>query len=163
MVQPIGGLQQRRAIATPPPGQRKLVLATNIAESSLTIDGVNIVIDSGLERTMVFDARNGSSRLHTQRLSAASAAQRAGRAGRVAEGVAYRLWTKGEEGALQAYPPAEIETADLAGLALELALWGATPEDLPFLSAPNPGAFAEAQAADIHGPTLGDRLHHFSI
>jgi len=75
----------------------------------------------------------------------AEATQRAGRAGRVAPGRCYRLWTRGEEGALQAFPPAEIEVADLAGLALELALWGAAPSDLAFVSPPNPGAFAEAQ------------------
>jgi len=136
----------QRAAIRPESKGRKLVLATAIAETSLTIEDIRVVVDGGRARRARFDPGSGMARLVTERVTRAEATQRAGRAGRVAEGVAYRLWTKGEEGALQAYPPAEIETADLAGLALELALWGATPEDLPFLSAPNPGAFAEAQA-----------------
>jgi ATP-dependent helicase HrpB len=86
------------------------------------------------------------SRLVTEKVTKAEATQRAGRAGRVTEGVAYRMWTKGEDGALSAFPPAEIEAADLAGLALELALWGAQPGELPFLTAPPEGALAEAQS-----------------
>ncbi|WP_370048036.1 MULTISPECIES: ATP-dependent helicase HrpB [Salipiger] len=136
----------QRAAIRPESKGRKLVLATAIAETSLTIEDIRVVVDGGRARRARFDPGSGMARLVTERVTRAEATQRAGRAGRVAEGVAFRLWTKGEEGALQAYPPAEIETADLAGLALELALWGATPEDLPFLSAPNPGAFAEAQA-----------------
>ncbi len=136
---------QRAAIR--PEGQgRKLVLATSIAETSLTIEDIRVVVDGGRARRARFDPGSGMSRLVTEKVTRAEATQRAGRGGRVAEGIAYKLWTKGEEGALQAFPPAEIETADLAGLALELALWGATPEDLPFLTAPHPGAFAEAQA-----------------
>jgi len=136
----------QRAAIRPERHGRKLVLATAIAETSLTIEDIRVVVDGGRARRARFDPGSGMARLVTERVTRAEATQRAGRAGRVAEGVAYRLWTKGEEGALQAYPPAEIETADLAGLALELALWGATPDDLPFLSPPNPGAFAEAQA-----------------
>ncbi|SDI40343.1 ATP-dependent helicase HrpB [Alloyangia pacifica] len=136
---------QRAAIR--PEGQgRKLVLATSIAETSLTIEDIRVVVDGGRARRARFDPGSGMSRLVTEKVTRAEATQRAGRGGRVAEGIAYKLWTKGEEGALHAFPPAEIETADLAGLALELALWGATPEDLPFLTAPHPGAFAEAQA-----------------
>ena len=138
--------EQRRAIATPPPGQRKLVLATNIAESSLTIDGVNIVIDSGLERTMVFDARNGSSRLHTQRISAASAAQRAGRAGRQAPGVAYRLWSEAEQQRLQAHSEPEILQSDLSALVLQCLQWGSSPEALLWLDAPPPAHCEQALA-----------------
>ncbi len=105
------------------------------------------MIDAGLARRARFDPGSGMSRLVTERVTRAEADQRRGRAGRVAAGVCYRLWTKGEEGALSAYPPAEIESADLAGLALELAVWGARdPAALPFLTAPNPGAFVEARA-----------------
>ena len=83
---------------------------------------------------------SGMSRLVTEPVTRAEATQRAGRAGRVAPGVCYRLWTRGEEAALAPFPPPEIAAADLAGLALDLALWGATPEELPFLTQPNPGS-----------------------
>lgn len=136
---------QRAAIAPIQQG-RKVVLATAIAETSLTIEDIRVVVDGGRSRRARFDPGSGMSRLVTEPTTRAEATQRAGRAGRVAEGRCYRLWTKGEEGALQPFPPAEIEAADLAGLALELALWGATPEDLPLLTPPNPGAYAEAQA-----------------
>ncbi|GGG64500.1 DEAD/DEAH box helicase [Salipiger pallidus] len=125
---------------------RKLVLATSIAETSLTIEDIRVVIDGGRARRARFDPGSGMSRLVTERVTRAEATQRAGRAGRVAEGTAYRFWTRGEEGAMLAFPPAEIESADLAALVLELALWGAAPTDLPFLTPPNPGAWAEAQA-----------------
>lgn len=125
---------------------RKVVLATSIAETSLTIEDIRVVVDCGLARRARFDPGSGMSRLVTEKVTKAEATQRAGRAGRVAEGVAYKLWTKGEDGALAAFPPAEIEAADLAGLALELALWGAQASDLPFLTAPPEGAYAEAQA-----------------
>ena len=135
---------QRAAIAPASQG-RKVVLATSIAETSLTIEDVRVVVDAGRARRARFDPGAGMARLVTERVTKAEATQRAGRAGRVAPGRCYRLWTRGEEGALQAFPPAEIEVADLAGLALELALWGAAPSDLTFVSPPNPGAFAEAQ------------------
>jgi len=135
---------QRAAIAPASQG-RKVVLATSIAETSLTIEDVRVVVDAGRARRARFDPGAGMARLVTERVTKAEATQRAGRAGRVAPGRCYRLWTRGEEGALQAFPPAEIEVADLAGLALELALWGAAPSDLAFVSPPNPGAFAEAQ------------------
>ena len=125
---------------------RKVVLATSIAETSLTIEDIRVVVDGGLARRSRFDPGSGMSRLVTEKVTKAEATQRAGRAGRVTDGVAYRLWTKGEDGALAAFPPAEIEAADLAGLALELALWGAQPGELPFLTAPPDGALAEAQA-----------------
>lgn len=136
---------EQRAALRPGP-RRKLVLATSIAETSLTIEGVHTVVDGGRARRARFDPGSGMSRLVTERVTRAEATQRAGRAGRVAEGVAYRLWTRGEEGALAAYPPAEIEAADLAALALELALWGAEAGALPFLTQPPEGALAEAQA-----------------
>ncbi|MEX1234970.1 MAG: ATP-dependent helicase HrpB [Roseovarius sp.] len=136
---------QRAAIAPQREG-RKIVLATSIAETSLTIEDVRVVIDGGRARRMRFDPGAGMARLVTEPVSRAEATQRQGRAGRVAPGVCYRLWTRGEEGALPAFPPAEIEAADLAPLALELALWGAAPEVLPLLTQPNPGSYAEAQA-----------------
>lgn len=137
---------QRAAIA-PAASGRKVVLATAIAETSLTIQDIRVVVDAGRARRARFDPNSGMSRLVTERVSRAEADQRRGRAGRVAPGVCYRLWTRGEDGALPPYPPAEIEAADLTGLTLELALWGARgPEDLAFLTPPNPGAFAEARA-----------------
>ncbi|PRY25482.1 ATP-dependent helicase HrpB [Aliiruegeria haliotis] len=134
---------QRAAIAPAREG-RKVVLATSIAETSLTIDGITCVVDAGRARRARFDPNSGMSRLVTERVTRAEATQRAGRAGRLSPGTCYRLWTKGEEGALQAFPPAEIEAADLTGLALELALWGNA--ELPFLTPPPEGALAEAQA-----------------
>ncbi len=136
---------QRAAIAPVKQG-RKVVLATSIAETSLTIPDIRVVVDMGQARRARFDPGSGMSRLVTERVTRAEATQRAGRAGRVAEGVCYRLWSKGEEGALVAYPPAEIEAADLTGLALELSLWGAEPGDLAFLTAPPEGTLAEARA-----------------
>jgi ATP-dependent helicase HrpB len=135
---------QRAALAPVASGRRKVVLATSIAETSLTIPDIRVVVDGGRSRRARFDPNSGMSRLVTERVTRAEAEQRRGRAGRVAPGTCYRLWTKGEEGALQAFPPAEIESADLTGLALELSLWGAA--DLPFLTAPNPATLAEARA-----------------
>ncbi|MCV2888586.1 ATP-dependent helicase HrpB [Ruegeria aquimaris] len=136
----------QRAALAPATDGRKVVLATSIAETSLTIPDIRVVVDMGQARRARFDPGSGMSRLVTERVTRAEATQRAGRAGRVAEGTCYRLWTRGEEGALAAFPPAEIEAADLASLALELALWGAEPGDLPFLTQPPEGAFAEARA-----------------
>ncbi len=136
---------QRAAIA-PVESGRKVVLATSIAETSLTIPDIRVVVDMGQARRARFDPGSGMSRLVTERVTRAEATQRSGRAGRVSDGLCYRLWSKGEEGALAAYPPAEIEAADLTGLALELALWGAEVGDLAFLTAPPEGALAEAQA-----------------
>ncbi len=138
--------KDQRAAIEPIESARKIVLATAIAETSLTIKDIRVVIDAGRARRARFDPASGMSRLVTERVTKAEAEQRAGRAGRVAPGVAYRLWTRGEEGALALFPPPEIAAADLAGLALELALWGAKPTDLPFLIQPNPEAYAEAQA-----------------
>jgi ATP-dependent helicase HrpB len=133
----------QRAAIGPAPG-RKVVLATSIAETSLTIPDIRVVVDAGRARRLRFDPASGMARLVTERVSRAEAEQRRGRAGRVAEGTGYRLWTKGEEGALPAFAPPEIAVADLSGLALELALWGTS--DLAFLTPPPAPALAEAQA-----------------
>ncbi|AKS46860.1 ATP-dependent helicase HrpB [Octadecabacter temperatus] len=134
--------QQRAAIASVSSG-RKVVLATSIAETSLTIEDIRVVVDCGKSRRARFDPGSGMSRLITERVTRAEATQRAGRAGRVAEGVAYKLWSKGEDGALAAFPPAEIEAADLTGLAVELAVWGG--DGLPFLTPPPEHALSEAR------------------
>ncbi|WP_281825994.1 ATP-dependent helicase HrpB [Jannaschia rubra] len=146
---------QQAAIATGP--GRKVVLATAIAETSLTIEGVRAVVDGGLARRARFDPASGMSRLVTERVTRAEAAQRAGRAGRVAEGVAFANWTRGEEGGMRAFPDPEIAQADLAGLALELAVWGS--DDLAFLTPPPAGALAEARAllSDL-GALSGGRI-----
>ena len=135
---------QRAAIDPAPPGKRKVVLATNIAETSLTIDGVRVVIDAGLARVPRFDPNSGMTRLDTQRISRASATQRAGRAGRLEPGVCYRLWSEAQHEQLAAYGSPEILQADLAGLALQLARWGVTPEQLAWLDAPPAAAYAQA-------------------
>ncbi|HSF64531.1 MAG TPA: ATP-dependent helicase HrpB, partial [Paracoccaceae bacterium] len=134
---------QRAAVAPEAMG-RKVVLATAIAETSLTLPDIRVVVDGGRARRARFDPASGMSRLVTERVTRAEAEQRRGRAGRVAPGTCYRLWTRGEEGALAPHPPAEIEAADLTPLALDLALWGST--DLPFLTAPPAPALAEARA-----------------
>ncbi len=146
---------QRAALA--PTGARKVVLATSIAETSLTLPDIRVVVDAGRARRARFDPNSGMSRLVTERVTRAEADQRRGRAGRVAEGVCYRLWTKGEEGGLAAFPPAEIEVADLSGLALELALWGGV--DLPFLTPPPSGPLAEAKALLRGLGALDDKGH----
>ena len=136
--------EAQRAAIRPEARGRKIVLATSIAETSLTIEDVRVVVDDGLARRARFDAGSGMARLVTERVTRAEADQRSGRAGRVAPGIAYRLWTKGAEGALASFAPPEIARADLAPLALELALWGAA--DLPFLTPPPEAALAEARA-----------------
>ncbi|MFF5867006.1 ATP-dependent helicase HrpB [Pseudomonas sp. NPDC012596] len=136
---------QRAAIDPAPKGLRKVVLATNIAETSLTIDGVRVVIDAGLARVPRFDPGSGMTRLDTQRISRASATQRAGRAGRLEPGVCYRLWSEGQHDQLAAHGSAEILQADLAGLALQLGRWGVTPDQLRWLDQPPAAAFSQAQ------------------
>ncbi len=134
---------QDAAIAAPPPGRRKLVLATPIAETSLTIEGIRIVIDSGLRRAPRFDPASGMTRLETVRISQASAEQRRGRAGRLAPGICYRLWRAAEQAQLRPFTAPEMLEADLAPLALELARWGADPGDLGWLDPPPAAAFAQ--------------------
>jgi len=136
---------QRAAIEPAPAGTRKVVLATNIAETSLTIDGVRVVVDAGLARVPRFDPGSGMTRLDTQRISRASATQRAGRAGRLEPGVCYRLWSEAQQEQLAAYGSAEILQADLAGLALQLARWGVEPEQLQWLDRPPVAAFTQAR------------------
>jgi ATP-dependent helicase HrpB len=115
---------QREALAPPPAGRRKVILATSVAETSVTIDGVHVVIDCGLARVPVFDPRRGMTGLDTVPVSQATADQRRGRAGRQGPGVCYRLWTEVDHAKLDAYPTSEIRSADLAPLAIELARWG---------------------------------------
>ncbi len=138
--------QQRAAIEPAPADMRKVVLATNIAETSLTIEGVRIVVDAGLARVPRFDPGSGMTRLETRRISRASATQRAGRAGRLEPGVCYRLWSEDQHAQLAAYGEAEILQADLAGVALQLARWGVEPDELAWLDRPPAAAYAQAQA-----------------
>ncbi|MFT7090306.1 MAG: ATP-dependent helicase HrpB [Sulfitobacter sp.] len=153
--------EQRRAIA--PTGDsniRKVVLATNIAETSITIEGVDVVVDSGLERQAIFDANTAMTRLHTTRISQASATQRAGRAGRLRPGKCYRLWSAEQQKSLAPYTAPEILSADLAPLAMQLLHWGLdTPAELKWLDEPSTGAWQQALAllADL-GATASNGL-----
>ncbi|WP_114240433.1 ATP-dependent helicase HrpB [Dyella sp. C9] len=138
--------EQQAALSPAEPGTRRIVLATNVAESSVTLPGIRAVVDSGLAREPRFDPNSGFTRLETVTISQASADQRAGRAGRVAEGTAYRLWPQSKR--LEPSRTAEITQAELSGLALELASWGITAgsgSDLPWLDAPPAGALAQAR------------------
>lgn len=129
--------EQDRAITPAPVGSRKVVLATAIAQTSLTIEGVRVVIDSGQQRRAVFDPNSGMTRLITGRVSKASAEQRKGRAGRTEPGVCYRLWSESEQAALAEFTPPEIQEADLVSLVLELAQWGARdPAQMTWIDAP---------------------------
>jgi len=138
---------QDRAIAPSPEGRRKVVLATSIAETSLTIEGVRIVVDSGLARVPRFEPDIGLTRLETVRAARSSVDQRRGRAGRTAPGVCYRLWDEPQTAALPAFAPPEILAADLSGLVLDLAQWGVSdPAQLAFLDPPPRPALNEARA-----------------
>jgi len=138
---------QRKAIAAVSGECRKIVLATSIAESSLTIEGVRVVIDSGLSRLPAFDPRTALTRLVTQRASRASSDQRAGRAGRTEPGVCYRLWTQSQHDSLPSYTPPQITQADLAPLALALYQFGVShPQELEWLDMPPNAAFAQAES-----------------
>ncbi|MEB2845287.1 ATP-dependent helicase HrpB [Rhizobiales bacterium RZME27] len=144
-----GNLSQKEqdlAIRPPPTGKRKVVLATSIAETSITIDGVRIVIDSGQQRLPVFEPSTGITRLETTRVSQAAADQRAGRAGRTEPGMAIRLWHQGQTAALPAFAPAQILSSDLSGLALDMAHWGVhDATSLAFMDQPPVPALAEAR------------------
>ena len=137
---------QDRAIQPAGPGRRKVVLATSVAETSLTIEGVRVVIDAGLSRVPRFEPSSGLTRLATVRVSRSSAEQRRGRAGRTEPGVCYRLWDEASTRGLIAHQRPEILEADLTGFALDLARWGArATEGLALLDQPPAGAFAEAR------------------
>lgn len=138
--------EQDRAIEPAAPGRRKVVLATSVAETSLTIEGVHVVIDGGLSRVPRFEPPSGLTRLATVRVSRSSAEQRRGRAGRVAPGVCYRLWDEEQTRGLVPHQAPEIQEADLTAFALDLARWGATsPDGLALMDPPPAGAFAEAR------------------
>ncbi len=138
--------EQDAAIRPASQGTRKIVLATSIAETSITIDGVRIVIDSGLQRLPVFEASTGITRLETVRVSRASADQRAGRAGRTEPGIAVRLWHQGQTAALPAFTPPQILSSDLSGLVLDLAHWGVQdPASLAFVDQPPETTLREAR------------------
>ncbi|NCB57084.1 MAG: ATP-dependent helicase HrpB [Gammaproteobacteria bacterium] len=134
--------EQQRAILPCTAGKRKIVLTTNVAETSLTIEGIHVVIDSGLERRSSFDLKSGVTRLETRQIAKASATQRAGRSGRLGPGVCYRLWNEEQQDRLDEQSPAEILRSDLASLLLEAALWGSAPEDLLLLDKPPAPALA---------------------
>ncbi len=138
--------EQDRAISPAPPGRRKVVLATSIAETSLTIEGVRVVVDSGLSRVPRYEPDIGITRLETVRVSRAAADQRRGRAGRTEPGVSYRLWDEAQTGSLEAYTRPEILSADLSSFVLDLAQWGASdPGTLSFLDPPPQAALTEAK------------------
>ncbi len=178
----LSGEEQDAALAPAPPGERKIVLATNIAETSLTIEGVRVVVDSGLVRRSAFDPATGMSRLETQRISRSEADQRQGRAGRLEAGVSYRAWSEGSHRSLAPLCPPEILDADLVPLALELARWGIRDaRDLRWLDAPPAatlasardllsrlGALDEAGRISAHGREMADlglhpRLAHMLL
>ena len=138
--------EQDRAIAPAPAGRRKIVLATSIAETSITIQGVRMVVDCGLARVPRYEPDVGVTRLETVRVSRAAADQRRGRAGRTEPAVCYRLWDEPQTAALEPFARPEILAADLSSFALDLAAWGAGPEQLAFLDPPPRGAMAEARA-----------------
>ena len=152
-VHPLAGAlslaDQDQALAPSPAGRRRVVLSTDIAETSLTVDGVRVVVDSGLARAPRFDVRTGMTRLTTVTTSRSSAEQRAGRAGRVEPGACYRLWSKIEHGSRAAHRSPEIEEVDLAGLILELAAWG-TPADQLAFPTPPPNKAMRAAAQLLH-------------
>jgi ATP-dependent helicase HrpB len=141
----MAGDEQDRAIAPAPPGRRKIVLATALAETSITIEGVRIVVDSGLARVPRYEPDVGVTRLETVRVSRAAADQRRGRAGRIEPGICYRLWDEPQTASLEPYARPEILAADLSSFALDLAAWGAAPEKLAFLDPPPRAAMTEAK------------------
>lgn len=170
-VHPLAGAlslaDQDRALAPSPSGRRRVVLSTDIAETSLTVAGVRVVVDAGLARVPRYDTRSGMTRLTTISTSRASADQRAGRAGRTEPGVAYRLWSKLEHATRRAHLDPEITQVDLAGLALELAAWGTPVEQLAWCDPPPARSLAQGRellqllgALDEHGhlSAIGRRM-----
>ncbi|MBN2865427.1 MAG: ATP-dependent helicase HrpB [Thiotrichales bacterium] len=158
-----GGLkpeQQDLAIQPDAQGRRKIILTTNIAETSLTIEGVDCVVDSGLARLALYDVNSGMTRLQTQRISKASAEQRKGRAGRLQAGWCYRLWSEAQQAQLRDYDAEEMTVTDLTSLCLELALWGVqSPEALRWLTMPPQGHFEQAQQLLKRLDLLTDKGH----
>lgn len=155
----LGQAEQDGAIRPAAAGMRKVVLATSIAETSITIDGVRVVIDSGLQRLPVYEPSTGITRLETVRVSKASADQRAGRAGRTEPGIAIRLWHSGQTAALPAFTPPEILSSDLSSLALDMAHWGvADPRQLLLLDMPPKAALKEARQLLIGLGALDEAL-----
>ena len=176
LVQLFGALDSRtqaRAIEPAPPGRRKVVLATSIAETSITIDGVRVVIDSGLERVPRYEPDVGITRLETQRVSRASADQRRGRAGRTEPGICLRLWDEPQTAGLLPFRAPEIRAADLSGLLLDCAAWGVTnPLSLSWLDPPPSGVLAAAREelvtigaldADSKLTEIGQRLRRLPL
>lgn len=137
--------QQMTAIEPAPPGHRKIVLATNIAETSLTIDGIKVVIDSGQEKIALFNLSKGITQLKQQPISQASATQRAGRAGRLGPGICYRLWGKDIQSRLAKHSPAQILNGDICALVLNAAVWGTSLNELALLDRPSIAQFDQAQ------------------
>jgi ATP-dependent helicase HrpB len=149
--------EQRAAIAAAPPGRRKLVLATSIAESSLTIDGVRLVVDSGLARRPLYDRAVGLTRLATERASQASITQRAGRAGRQGPGRVYRLWEEAATASLPRFDPPEILNADLSPVLLDCAIWGVEdPRALRWIDPPPAAAVDEARHRLVSLGAIGE-------
>lgn len=150
--------QQEQAIQTDPSGRRRIVLATSIAESSLTIEGISTVVDSGWSRLPSFNPNSGLTRLETVRLSRSSADQRSGRAGRLGPGVCYRLWTERVHAGLKEHSTPEILDADLASLILDLAQWGVSdPGELKWMDAPAGGPVAQARDLLMQLEALDER------
>ncbi|MDM7321802.1 MAG: ATP-dependent helicase HrpB [Gammaproteobacteria bacterium] len=154
-------LAEQHAVLEPRHERRRVILATNIAETSLTIEGVRVVVDSGLARVSRFDPASGMTRLVTQHISKANAEQRCGRAGRLGPGVCIRLWGEGEQGSLPAQAEPEIQRADLLPLALELAQWGAHPEELFWLDPP-PAALLDQAREVLQGLGAVDAGGHMT-
>ncbi len=165
--------EQKAALEPAPAGARKVVLATDIAESSLTVDGVTVVVDAGVRRLPIYDANSGLTRLATRPISEASANQRRGRAGRTAPGVCYRLWTRLEDTHRRPFDPPEILTADLTSLVLELASWGARDvATLRWVTPPPPDSVATSRAllmllgaldAEGHATPLGRAMAQIGV
>jgi ATP-dependent helicase HrpB len=156
----LAGDEQVRAIEPAQPGRRKIVLATSLAETSITIEGVRMVVDSGLARVPRYEPDVGVTRLETVRVSRAAADQRRGRAGRTEPGVCYRLWDEPQTAALEPYARPEILSADLSSFVLDLAAWGSGPDQLAFLDPPPRPALAEASALlhDLGAVDIGGRI-----
>ncbi|WP_235042386.1 ATP-dependent helicase HrpB [Vreelandella profundi] len=160
MVRPLHGrmsIAEQQAVLAPNASQQRIIVSTAITESSITVDGMNVVIDGGLERVPLFHPRSGLTRLTTRRINRASADQRRGRAGRQREGICFRLWA--QEQTLTPYGEPEIQQADLSAVVLELACWGvSSPDDLLWVTPPPKGAWSSGQALLIRLGVL-DRHH----